>query len=184
MTETAGLPDSLTAAVRNLEERLALLQVRARKVEPAEWDALPPEIATLVPSWIQQMLGGYAVAGAVLEARDPVQPGGPRLLSLFTPESYAAILADGELRELVDQYSLVPIANESDGSVWGVRSSDGAIGSVWLLEHSAWDGGMPGKTNGLRFAAHGLAHLLCSMAVSEASYYSDEGEARNPTRTF
>ena len=174
VSEDAPGSERLKRALEALEARLALLKVPARRVLESEWDELDPAIRALIPGWVKALLTEYAVGGAVLEC---IGPGGSdvRPFSFFLPADYSVVLADGLLRDLVSQ-GLFPIASEADGSVWIVRLESGRESEVYLLEHSAWDGGVPTFRNGLAFATGGLWLLLSCMAVSEESSYAPDGE--------
>jgi hypothetical protein len=165
------LPDDLLKAARNLEERFQMLRVPARKATEAEWNVLLPGVRRHVPLWIQSLLSRFSLLDGVLEYRDSKNPY-VRQFSFCEPDEYAHELEEGKERwEVLPTFGFVPIAYESDGSMWVTRIADGPLGEIYMLEHSGWDGGEPTKKNGLVFASSRLSLLLASMGVSEVNYY-------------
>jgi hypothetical protein len=164
-----GLPDDLVAAARCLEERFLLLRVPTRRVSLPEWDAVPTGVRRLIPHWIPDLLASHALAGGVLAYADRRKPY-ERVFGLFGPRDFTTQLEAGNTYWGLVEFDYLPFAYEADGNVWVTRIHDGPSGEVFLLEHSDWDGGMPGKGNGLVLAAGRLAFLLASMAVSVMSY--------------
>jgi hypothetical protein len=170
------LPDELAKAARNLEERFQMLRVPARNIALKEWSSLPTGIRCHIPPWIKALLSQFKLAQGVLENRD-FRNSYARLFSFCKPDEYVHELKETELGCLgiLPQFGFVPIAYESDGSMWVTKISDGPSGSIYLLDHSGWDGGEPTKENGLIFASSRLSLLLATMAVSEASYQEVPG---------
>jgi hypothetical protein len=170
------LPEELSNAARNLEERFQLLRVPARKTTAAEWETVPAAIRRHIPPWIPELLRQFALVEGVLEYRDR-KHSYPRQFSLCKPDEYAHELKDAEFGCLgiLPEYGFVPIAYESNGSMWVTKIADGPTGKIYCLEHSGWNGGEPTLHNGLEFASSRLSLLFASMGVSEVSYYESPG---------
>ncbi|HEY5041833.1 MAG TPA: hypothetical protein VIK53_07505 [Verrucomicrobiae bacterium] len=170
------MSDELAKAARNLEERFQILNLPVSKIPRADWDALPEEIRSLIPSWIPALLSDYSLAGAWLEFENNREQPYPTTFAFLWPENFAGDLKAGsEYRDLI-QYGLLPFAyEEGSGSVWVATIANGASGKIYLLEHTAWDGDMPTDKNGLVFAHENLARLLTAMAVSNANFSHNDG---------
>src|SRR5690242_14163804 len=165
-----GLNPELARQAANLEERLQLLRVPARKVPESEWAALPPEIATAIPTWITVLLSGYALANAFLEYDDRLQDY-TRYFRLAEPEDYKVLLEKEALWWELLQAGFFPFAWESDGDVWVLDGRGSQSGKVYLWDHSnCCPNDPPSLDNGLRFASSRLEFLFASMAVSASSY--------------
>ena len=170
MANESILPGELRIAAQSLEERFQLLRVRSRKILNSEWDSLPTGIKNTIPEWIVTLLASYSLADGVLEYRDSQQPY-VRQFSFCNPDELLADMSAGSLYGRLSGYGFVPIAYESDGSMWVTRIGGGPTGAIHLLDHSGWDGNEPTARNGLVFASSRLSLLLASMGVSEVSYY-------------
>lgn len=164
------LPPDLTLAASTLQSRFEILSVpKCRSVDEAEWKRLESLVGYSAPVWIRNLLQ-YKIIGGIIEYRDR-KNAFQRLFRLFDPAELEMHLRPNSLvRELLS-FGWYPLADESDGSIWVTpERSNGA--EVYLLELSAWNGREPTISNGLLFAADRLSFLLCSMAISEASYYA------------
>lgn len=171
------LPPDLERAARSLEERYQLLRVPSRKVPASEWESLPADIRQLIPDWIPALLGKYSLADGVLEYQDG-RSSFVRLFSFCRPDEYTYELEVGmERLEILPTFGFVPIAYESDGSMWVTKTVDGPSGAIYLLDHSDWGGGEPTLRNGLVFASSRLSLLLACMGVSEVSYQETPAES-------
>jgi hypothetical protein len=171
ITLTAGEAEAeLEVAARALETRARLLRVQTRRVSTEDWLRLTPHLEKFVPAWYRALLSRFSLYGLALEYRD-LRENYVRVFSFAGPADYNATLEAGSYYSDLSKMGLVPIGYESNGNLWVVESPFSAASKVYMFDHSAWDGGVPGKDNGFVFAASRLSLLLCSMGFSEISYY-------------
>lgn len=160
----------LESAAVTLETRARLLRVSTRRIPPEDWQTLSPNLQTLVPQWYRGLLSRYSLYGLALEYRD-LREKHVRVFSFAGPEDYNATLGEGSYCSELPKVGVVPIGYESNGDLWVVESPFSAASKIYMFDHSGWGGGAPGKGHGFVFAASRFSLLLCSMGLSEVSYY-------------
>ena len=159
----------LVAAAAALQIRVRILRVPANRIAIDEWAGLNPDLREFVPQWLRDMLSKYSLYGLVLEIEDSGEDYS-RFFSFIGPDSYNALLEGGSLYRPLLSNGFVPVGAETNGDLWVIEKPFAQNSKVYLLERSAWGGGTPGTTQGLRFAASRLSLLLCTMAISQSSY--------------
>jgi hypothetical protein len=162
----------LEIAASSLEARARMLRVQTKQIASEEWGKLAPHLQDFVPHWYRGILSRFSLYGVALEYRDKPNPfvcG----FSFIGPEDYNAMMEQGSLYSPLRIHEFVPIGDDpyGDGNLWLVESPATAASVVHKLVLSEWGGGRPTKGNGFRFAASRLSLLLCSMGISESSYY-------------
>jgi len=163
----------LEIAAGSLEARARLLRVPTKQIASEEWRGLARHLQEFVPHWYRSILARFCLYGVALEYRDKPNPfvcG----FSFNGPGDYNTIMAEGSAHASLRTHGFVPLGDDpdGDGNLWVVECPATAASAVHQLVLSEWAGGKPAKGNGLRFAASRLSLLLCSMGISEASYYA------------
>jgi hypothetical protein len=161
----------LEAAAVSLQTRGEVLTVPTRKIPLVEWEALPTRIRDQTPIWLRSLLSRYALHGLSLEYRDPIAEY-LRIFSFLSPTEIKDIFCEGSLYEPLLATEFVPVGYEANGNLWLAKKSPTPDTTVYLFEHSGWEGGgAPTTKSGLRFAAARFSFLISSMGISEVSYY-------------
>ena len=171
MAPTDAIPPDLQKAAESLEARLTLLRAPTYKIPASEWRGLDLAIQALVPGWLSALLKNYSFAGLILEFQNHNKEyRWPTTFGFFLPVSFAQYFQSGSLYLDLIACGFLPFASEEDGNVWLLTSKDGPHGAVYLLDHSAWGGGMPNRDNGLIYAHRDLPSFLSCMAVSDETF--------------
>lgn len=162
----------LEMAAASLRNRAEILSVPTRKIPLTEWDSLPLELRHQVPLWLRDLLSRHALHGLSLEYRDPVNRY-TRVFTFLSPDDFGRLFTGESMYKALLDTEYVAVGYEQNYNLWLARKAPNPDSPVFLFEHSDWDGaGTPTTQSGLRFAAARLSFLICSMGVSEVSYYN------------
>lgn len=170
----------LALAASALETRAKQLRVETKQISSEEWHTLPSHLQDSAPDWYRGLLARFSIYGVTLEYRDTPNP----FVCCFCfngPEDLKAMMSPGSAYLPLPASGFLPIGSDPSGSgnLWVIESPASAASTVHHLVLSGWDGGVPTKRNGLRFAASRLSLLLSSMGISEVSYYNSPAGVRS-----
>jgi hypothetical protein len=161
------LPNELVEVAVSLEKQLQELGIPSRKINLAEWDALPSKVKSWIPRWLMVLLANHSLAGPSLER--PHESGSwQRYFCFWSPDEYLKRITpddpkrsqdnDWWLSEMIIDLGFIPISDESDGDMWIASLADGPSAPVYVYSLTAHEKVLMGDS---------MASFLASFKASE-----------------
>jgi hypothetical protein len=153
------LPEDLIRMAISLEEQFRSLEKVSRKIPLEEWNSLTPTTKSLIPSWLQELLAGYRLAGPVFE-RLHENGRWHRYFRFWEPVTYGERSAsdDSMVFEEVIAAGYIPLSDESDLDVWITPIAGDATSPVFLYDASGME---------IREVSKNLTDFLASCKTSD-----------------
>jgi hypothetical protein len=155
---------ALQEAAEALEKRLRVLNAPRSSLDMAVWKEYEERFPGVVPTWYKEFLRDFAFMDVYLLLPTYGEGIPWAKFSFRSPKDDIYCVEDDEE---ITPHGWFPFAEEANGNLWAMRSNAAPDSPIILIDHSGGGIGCPG---GVAYAAHCLAHLLSTAAISNGRF--------------